>query len=135
MDTRLLPSTPKMKKGDPASRASCTSRVPPGEKDPRVENPLATQYMHCTNVTIDQFARELKVYSAAIIKTPVLNKSGIEGRYDLTLSFTGLRQLEALGLAQGGYTPKATPGARGKERRTRRHGRGHRSGRRAGDDD
>jgi uncharacterized protein (TIGR03435 family) len=102
----LLPGTPKMKKGDPANRASCTNRVAPGEKDPRADNPMVTQYMHCTNVTMDQFARELKGYSGAIIKTPVLNKSGVEGRYDLTLSFTGLRQLELLGLAQGGATPK-----------------------------
>jgi uncharacterized protein (TIGR03435 family) len=102
----LLPGTPKMKPGNPANRASCTSRVAPGEKDPRTENPLVTQYMHCTNVTMDQFARELKGYSGAIVKTPVLNKSGIEGRYDLTLSFTGIRQLELLGLAQGGATPK-----------------------------
>jgi uncharacterized protein (TIGR03435 family) len=106
----LLPSTPKMKKADPANRASCTERVPPGEKDPRAENPMATQYMHCTNVTMDQFARELKGYSAALIKTPVLNKSGIEGRYDLTLSFTGLPQLERLGLAQGSNTPKPSSG-------------------------
>jgi len=102
----LLPSTPAMKKADPSNRASCTSRVPPGQKDPRIENPVATQYMHCTNVTMDQFARELKGYSNALIKTPVLNKSGIEGRYDLTLSFTGLLQLERMGLAQGGQTPK-----------------------------
>ena len=106
----LLPSTPKLKKADPANRASCTSRVPPGEKDPRAENPMATQYIHCTNVTMDQFARELKGYSAALIKTPVLNKSGIEGRYDLTLSFTGLPQLERLGLAQGSNTPKPSSG-------------------------
>jgi uncharacterized protein (TIGR03435 family) len=102
----LLPSIPKMKKGDPANRASCTDRVLPGEKDPRAANPMATQYMHCTNVTVDQFARELEGYSGYIIKTPVLNKSGIEGRYDLTLSFTGIHQLELLGLAQGSATPK-----------------------------
>lgn len=105
----LLPGAPKMKPADPANRASCTDRLAPGEKDPRAANPMVTQYMHCTNVTVDQFARELKGYSGAIIKTPVLNKSGIEGRYDLTLSFTGIHQLELLGLAQGGATP--APGA------------------------
>jgi len=109
----LLTGTPKMKKADPANRASCTERVPPGEKDPRAANPMVTQYMHCTNVTVDQFARELMGYSGAIIKTPVLNKSGIEGRYDLTLSFTGIHQLELLGLAQGGATPKPSVGGVG----------------------
>ncbi|HKO20912.1 MAG TPA: TIGR03435 family protein, partial [Acidobacteriaceae bacterium] len=103
----LYAGTPRLKKADPANRASCSDRVPPGEKDPRTSNPLVTQYMHCNNVTIDQFARELQAYSGFIIKTPVLNSSGIEGRYDLTLSFTGLHRLEMLGLAQGGATPPA----------------------------
>jgi uncharacterized protein (TIGR03435 family) len=101
--------TRKLKKAGPANRASCTDRVAPGERDPRAANPMVTQYMHCNNVTIDQFARELQGYSGYIIKTPVLNASGIQGRYDLTLSFTGLQQLEMLGLAQGGATP--APGA------------------------
>ncbi len=103
----LQAGTPKLKQADPVNRASCTDRVAPGEKDPRTANPMVTQYMHCTNVTIDQFARELQGYSGYIIKTPVLNATGIQGRYDLTLSFTGLHQLEMLGLAQGGATPAA----------------------------
>jgi len=105
----LQAGTPKLKQADPVNRASCTDRVAPGEKDPRTANPMVTQYMHCTNVTIDQFARELQGDSGYIIKTPVLNATGIQGRYDLTLSFTGLHQLEQLGLAQGGATP--APGA------------------------
>ncbi len=101
----LQTGTPKLKKADPANRASCTDRVAPGEKDPRTANHMVTQYMRCTNVTIDQFARELQGYSGYIIKTPVLNATDIQGRYDLALSFTGLHQLERLGLAQGGATP------------------------------
>jgi len=97
--------TPKLKKADPANRASCTDTPAPGEKIARAENPLLTHYMHCKNVTMDEFARELQAYSGYVIKTPVLNATGIEGRYDLTLSFTGLHQLELLGLAQGGATP------------------------------
>jgi uncharacterized protein (TIGR03435 family) len=111
----LQTGTPKLKKADPANRASCTDRVAPGEKDPRTANPMVTQYMHCTNVTIDQFARELQGYSGYIIKTPVLNATGIQGRYDLTLSFTGLHQLELLGLAQGGATPAAGAARSGAE--------------------
>ena len=66
---------------------------------------MLTNYIHCDNVTMDEFARELQGYSAFVIKTPVLNATGMEGRYDLTLNFTGLHQLEMLGLAQGGATP------------------------------
>jgi uncharacterized protein (TIGR03435 family) len=105
----LRAGTLKLKKADPASRSSCTDTPAPGEKNPRLANPLLTNYMHCDNVTMDEFARELQGYSGFVIKTPVLNATGIEGRYDLTLSFTGLHQLEMLGLAQGGATP--APGA------------------------
>jgi uncharacterized protein (TIGR03435 family) len=105
----LWAGTPKLKKADPANRASCTATPAPGEKNPRLANPFLTNYMHCDNVTMDEFARELQGYSGYVIKTPVRNATGIEGRYDLTLSFTGLHQLELLGLAQGGATP--APGA------------------------
>lgn len=91
----LLAVSPKLKKADPANRASCTSKPNPGEKNPRTANPLLTMYMHCDNVTVDEFARELQTYSADIIKTPVLNATGIEGRYDIRLSFSGGQTTES----------------------------------------
>jgi uncharacterized protein (TIGR03435 family) len=90
----LRAGTLKLKKADPSHRASCTATPAPGEKNPRLANPLLTNYLHCDNVTMDEFARELQGYSGYVIKTPVLNATGIEGRYDLTLSFTGLHALE-----------------------------------------
>jgi uncharacterized protein (TIGR03435 family) len=98
----LLPGTPKLKKADPANRASCTDVPAPGEKNPRLSNPLLTQYMHCNNVTMDEFARELQAYSGFVIKTPVRNASGIEGRYDITLSFSGIHTLENLERTKAG---------------------------------
>jgi uncharacterized protein (TIGR03435 family) len=99
-DYTLRAGTLKLKNADPPHRASCTAAPPQGEKNPRLANPLLTQYMHCDNVTMDEFARELQGYSGYVIKTPVLNAPGIEGRYDLTLTFTGLHALE--NLAAGG---------------------------------
>jgi uncharacterized protein (TIGR03435 family) len=104
----LLPGTPKLKKADPANRASCSNTPAPGEKNPRLANPLLTQYMHCDNVTMDEFARELQGYSGYVIKTPVRNATGIEGRYDVTLSFSGIHTLE--NLAAGGTGDPAATG-------------------------
>ena len=98
----LFAGTPKLKKADPANRASCTDVPAPGEKNPRIDNPLLTQYMHCNNVTMDEFARELQGYSGYVIKTPVRNATGIEGRYDLTLSFSGIHTFENLARTKAG---------------------------------
>jgi uncharacterized protein (TIGR03435 family) len=68
--------------------------------------------MHCDNVTMDQFARQFQTNSGYIVKTPVLNRTGIEGRYDMTLSFSALHTLEALGLAPNANGP-ATGGEGG----------------------
>ncbi len=98
----LFPGTPKLRKADPANRASCTDVPAPGEKNPRLDNPLLTQYMHCDNVTMDEFARELQAYSGFVIKTPVRNVTGIEGRYDITLTFSGIHTLENLQRTKAG---------------------------------
>ena len=108
----LYPGTPRLKPANPANRASCTDTPAPGEKNPRIDNPLLTQYTHCDNVTMDQFAREFQAYSGYIIKSPVLNRTGIQGRYDLTLSFSSLNTLETLGIVPNahGFVPGAGGG-------------------------
>jgi uncharacterized protein (TIGR03435 family) len=105
----LHAGTPKLKKDDPSHRASCTATPAPGEKNPRLANPLLTNFMHCDNETMDEFARELQRYSGYVIKTPVLNATGLEGRYDLTLSFTGLHALENLATGGSGGTASSDP--------------------------
>jgi uncharacterized protein (TIGR03435 family) len=52
---------------------------------------------------------ELQGYSGYIIKTPVLNATGIAGRYDLTLSFSGLHTLENLAATGSGPAPAGDP--------------------------
>ena len=87
----LVAATPKLKKADPANRTSCDYRPAAGEKDPHAANPLLTRYMHCRNVTLDQFAGVLPSDMPDQIKVPVLNRTGIDGRYDVTLSFSDAR--------------------------------------------
>jgi uncharacterized protein (TIGR03435 family) len=111
----LYAGTPRLKPANPANRASCTDRPAPGEKDPQTANPYLTQYTHCDNVTMDQFAREFQAHSGYIVKSPVLNRTGIEGRYDVTLSFSALHTLESLGIVPNanGQAPTAAGGEGG----------------------
>jgi uncharacterized protein (TIGR03435 family) len=99
----LYAGTPRLKAANPANRASCTDLPAPGDKNPRTDNPLLTQYTHCDNVTMDQFAREFQAHSGYIIKSPVLNRTGIDGRYDVTLSFSSLDTLETLGIVPNAH--------------------------------
>ncbi len=109
----LLAASPKLRKADPANRSSCNDRPAPGEKDPRVANPLLTRYIRCQNVTIAQFAQELQGYALDTIKTPVLNATNIEGRYDLTLSFSDTHTLASpqpgAGAGGSGGVPSSDP--------------------------
>ncbi len=104
----LLAAGPKLKKADPANRTSCDSRPAPGEKDPRIANPLLTRYMRCQNVTMEQFAGQLMLYAKDYLKSPVKDSTGVEGRYDVTLAFSDSRTAR---FPPG--SPGATPGGGG----------------------
>ena len=106
----LLAGTPKLKKADPANRSSCGFRPAPGEKNPHAANPLLTMYLRCQNVTMDQFASQLMISSPNAVKVPVLNSTGISGRYDVTLSWTDDRTLETHPLTSTGGAPGESGG-------------------------
>ena len=91
----LLAGAPKLKTADPANRSSCTIRPAPGEKNPRTANPMLTMYLRCENVTLDQFASQLQISSPNAVKVPVLNATGIPGRYDVLLAWSDPGTLEA----------------------------------------
>jgi uncharacterized protein (TIGR03435 family) len=84
----LLATSPKMKKADPANRASC--RVVWGdEKDPSIE------VLTCQNTTMSQFARQFQSTASGYFKSPVLDATHLEGAYDFVLRFNSLRDVQA----------------------------------------
>jgi uncharacterized protein (TIGR03435 family) len=85
----LLAGTPKMKKADPANRASCKPGPGPDGKDPRVTNPALTRLVSCQNMTMAQLAAEFRTLAPGNIKTPVLDQTGLQGGYDFTLYWSG----------------------------------------------
>jgi uncharacterized protein (TIGR03435 family) len=84
----LLASGPKMKKADPANHPSCKEGPGADGKDPRVENPLLNRLVTCQNMTMAQFATELRTLAGGYVPAPVIDSTGLSGAYDFTLSFS-----------------------------------------------
>ncbi len=77
----LTAAKPKLKKADPNSRSFC--KTPP----PTASTPPGSRVFMCQNVTMEQFAERLQNLSQELT-WPVTNATGLEGGWDLTLTFT-----------------------------------------------
>jgi uncharacterized protein (TIGR03435 family) len=89
----LLAGTPKMKKADPNTRTYCKYGPAEGEKDVRrVDSPFNGMF-HCQNVTMAQFADLLSAVARGDIKNRIVDKTGLTGSYDFSLSYTGASRL------------------------------------------
>ena len=77
----LASSKPKMKKADPDSRSWCKNPPTPAGAPP------GTRVFSCQNVTMDEFAERMQNMTQEL-SWPVANATGIEGRWDFTLTFS-----------------------------------------------
>jgi uncharacterized protein (TIGR03435 family) len=93
---------PKMKQADPASRTWCKTPNPPAGAPP------GSRTLTCQNVTMAQFADRLQ-NTAQELNWPVLDATGIEGRWDLTLTYS--MNLPVMTAAGGRGGDAAQPGA------------------------
>jgi uncharacterized protein (TIGR03435 family) len=82
----LASSKPKLRSSNPARRPGCGAWLPDDGKDPRISNPLASSLMTCHNVTMKQFAATL--YGVFHEAPPVVDETGLPGRYDFSIHFT-----------------------------------------------
>jgi uncharacterized protein (TIGR03435 family) len=109
----LLAGTPRMKKADPNARTYCKYGPAEGEKDVRrVDSPFNGMF-HCQNVTMAQFADLLSAVARGDIKNRIVDKTGLTGAYDFSLSYTGasrLRLQEAAAQAAAKQAGEATAG-------------------------
>jgi uncharacterized protein (TIGR03435 family) len=100
---------PKMAKADPATRTGCYEGAGPDGKDPRVANPLLNRLLYCRNMTMAQFADLLPQQVNGYVHSAVLDKTGLTGAYDFTLSFSGIGilqdSLQGPGQPGGGSDP------------------------------
>jgi uncharacterized protein (TIGR03435 family) len=105
----LVAAKPKLKKADPAARSWCKNpQQIPGSAPP----PAGTQVVICQNVTMGQFAERLRGMAPGMEVEP-LDATGLEGTWDLTLSFNMMATIRASGLGGviGAPAPVAGPGA------------------------
>jgi uncharacterized protein (TIGR03435 family) len=81
----LVAAKPKLKKADPANRPGCKIGPPQPPMDPAEGPPPLVAI--CQNVTMAQFADRLQDIARSYIRYRVQDATGIEGSWDLTLSF------------------------------------------------
>lgn len=108
----LVAVSPKLKKADPSSRTHCIDGPGPGEKDPRIANPVLGRLIHCQNITMGEFAEQLPDLVSGYLYSQVNNDTKIEGRWDFTLSFSGKGQLNS---ALGGANNPSAQGPQGSQ--------------------
>ncbi|MFZ0819123.1 MAG: TIGR03435 family protein [Candidatus Acidiferrales bacterium] len=110
----LTAVNPKLKKADPSNRTACKEGPGADGKDPRISNPILSRLITCLNMTMPQFAEQLRLIAGGYIFTPVQDATGLEGAYDFTLSFSTAGQFNGggRGVAGGGAPPASdTPTA------------------------
>ena len=111
----LIAVNPKLRPADPTSRTRCKEGPGPDGKDPRIATPILGRLVSCQNMTSAQIADELQRQAAGYIFSPVLDKTGLKGSWDFTLSFSSAGQLQSgaagSGGAGGGSPTDAIPSA------------------------
>ena len=112
LDTYVLVSArPKLKKADPAGRTNCVEGPGPDGKDPRVATPALGRLVTCLNMTMAQLAEQLPSFASGYFRTvpTVVNETGLDGAFDMTLSFSGAGFQNNGGGGRGGRGGDAAP--------------------------
>jgi uncharacterized protein (TIGR03435 family) len=95
----LLVDKPKMAKADPSNRTTFREGPAPETKDQRTA--ILGRMITFKNITMAQFAEDLQRVANGYIRVPVEDKTGLDGSYDFTLTFTPIGMLNA-GRGRGG---------------------------------
>jgi uncharacterized protein (TIGR03435 family) len=104
----LVADKPKLKKAAPSNRTGC-KWGPSGAQRNLGDGP--TTVASCQNVTMAQFVERLQSIAPTYIWYPVLDATGIDGAWDITLTFSALNpNLAGGGGARGGGPPSAGAG-------------------------
>ncbi len=91
-DTKPMPAVvlttgkgkPKLRDADTSGLSNCT----PGDPRPPQPGVPFMQEMHCRNVTMDVFANFLRGYGGPYFDQPVVNRTMLDGNFDIDLKFT-----------------------------------------------
>jgi uncharacterized protein (TIGR03435 family) len=79
----LIALKPKLQRADPAARSGC-------QNVPTTNHSAVQRLMTCQNITMAQFADELGPFAPGYLSPhPVVDATGINGGWDISLSFSG----------------------------------------------
>jgi len=80
-----------VKKANPGGHSGCIEGPGADGKDPRTTNPVAGRLVTCLNMTVAEFASELKNRASGYLgQSPVpVDSTHLDGKYDFTLNFSG----------------------------------------------
>jgi uncharacterized protein (TIGR03435 family) len=104
----LLADKPKMAKADPSNRTNFKEGPAPGQPDLR--NGAISRMVTIRNMTMAQFAEDLRRFAGGYIRVPVEDKTGLEGAYDFTVAFSPIQFVRPQG-GRGDGAPGAGPEA------------------------
>jgi uncharacterized protein (TIGR03435 family) len=108
----LIAVNPKLKKADPSNRTGCKEGPGADGKDPRIANPVLARLVTCLNITMPQFAEQLRLQASGYLFQfpPIEDATGLDGAYDITISFSTAGAAQGFGGGgRGGDAPP--PGA------------------------
>lgn len=89
----LLAGKPKLKKSDPNTRTKWEEGAAPETKNSKNSNATLGRLVTCHNVTMAEFAELLPAIAPGYLRTEVADKTGMEGGYDFTFSFSPIGAL------------------------------------------
>ena len=97
----LVAVKPKLKKADPANRSSCKSAAAPAGSPP------GSRQIVCLNVTLARFAEQLRG-AGPDSNLPVLDATGIEGNYDIAVTYSQNAMRAAVASVGAAGAPEAS---------------------------
>ena len=89
----LYAVSPKLTPADQKVHTRCTEGPGPDGKDPRIANPILNRLVYCQNMTMAQLGNELQAVADGYIHNTVLDKTGLKGSYNFTLSFSSVNNI------------------------------------------
>jgi len=89
----LVAAKPKLKKADPATRTRWQEGAIPDAKGNKNANGALGRLVTCQNVSMTELAELLPTIAPGYLHTDVIDKTGLEGGWDFTFSFSPIGAL------------------------------------------
>jgi uncharacterized protein (TIGR03435 family) len=109
----LVAAKPKLKKADPAGRTGCKTANAPAasaSSTPFGGINLPGRVVTCQNITMAQFADQLRVIASNYVHYPVLDGTSLEGAWDFSFTYSLINPNQLAGV-RGAPPPGAGPAA------------------------